>query len=316
MNINLAILYGIDDKYSIVKKTIDKCKNYFNRIIIINTGGSYTEKKILDFNHSNVEIYNQDFLWGDTDSSRRYALNLCEENDWLFWLDSDECPTKLLLDNLKDVVYKADQSNYGNIRFASSNHLFHISVENINDISRHNPYKMKCDGYPYNSDISMQEKTFIFNRMLKKIKGAYFLSSCGGHSQFAQLNDVWMYSNYLINHYKSNKTACISGLLHTWSSMRPNFTLYNDIVDLYNSEEYNIHTKFKKDHNVETANKFVEKLTTDDTFKNKIVDCYHTDLFKNTKYHYICIYEWIDIFKLDITNNDGDYICELECCKY
>jgi hypothetical protein len=24
----------------------------------------------------------------------------------------------------------------------------------------------------------------------------------------------------------------------------------------------------------------------------------------------------IDIFKLDITNNDGDYICELECCKY
>ena len=24
----------------------------------------------------------------------------------------------------------------------------------------------------------------------------------------------------------------------------------------------------------------------------------------------------LDIFKLDITNNDGDYICELECCKY
>jgi hypothetical protein len=261
MNINLSILYGIDDKYSVVKKTIDICKKYFNRIIIINAGGSYTEKKLLDFKGENVEIYNQDFLWGDTDASRRYALNLCEDNDWLFWLDSDECPTKLLLDNLKDLVYKAEQLNYGNIRFASSNHFFYISDGSVTDISKHNPYKIDAHGYPYNFDVSVKDKTVIFNRMLKKTKGAYFLSSCGGHSQFAQANDSWMYSNYLINHYKSNKTACISGVLHTWSSMRPNFTLYNDIVSLYKSEEYNMHTKFKKDHNVETANKFIEKLS-------------------------------------------------------
>jgi hypothetical protein len=313
MNINLAILYGIDDKYSIVKKTIERCKKYFNKIIIINTGGSYTEKKLLDFNHSSIEIYNQDFLWGDTDSSRRYALNLCEENDWLFWLDSDECPTKLLLDNLKDIVYKAEQSNYGNIRFPSSNHTFELQGENI---TQHNPYKKGCASYPYNSDISVREETFLFNRMLKKTNGAYFISSCGGHSQFAQSNDLWMYSNYLINHYKSNNTSSISCILHTWSTMRTNFTLYNDILDMYNSEEYNIHTKFKRDHNVETSNKLVERLTTDDTFRNKIIDCYYNDLFKNSKFHYRCIYEWIKVFNLNITNNDGDYTCELECCKY
>lgn len=312
MSINLAILYGIDDKFSIVEKTIERCNLYFQKIFIINTGGSYTEQKLKKINCSNLTIYNQEFLWGDTDSSRRYALNLCEDGDWMFWLDSDECPTKILLENLNDIISKAEIFNCGNIRFPSSNHLYY----GTEDISKHNPYKSNAVGYPYDVNISLQKETFLFNRMLKKIKGAYFLSSCGGHSQFGQHTDFWIYSNYPINHYKSNKTACISAVLHTWTSMRPNFTKYKDIVALYDSEEFKIHSTFKKENSVENVNKLVNKLLNDVSFKDKIKECYYTDLFKNSHFHYRAIYEWIDQYDLDITNDDGNYLCELECCKY
>lgn len=316
MKINLAILYGIDDKYSIVKKTIERCKNYFDNIFIINTGGLYTEEKLKSISCENLKIYDQDFLWGDTDSARRYALNLCNDNDWLFWLDSDECPSKLLLNNLKKIVDRAESQNFANIRFPSSNHVFNLIDGNIVDVCQHNPYKKCGVGYPYDENIDIKSQTFLFNRMLKKIKGAYFLSSCGGHSQFAQANDSWMYSNYLINHYKSYKTACISGMLHTWSSMRPNFTRYPDIQELYNSDEYKKHTEFKIKNNVETANKFVLKLISDESFKEEIKKNYYNDLFKNTRFDYRSIYEWIDKFNFDIVNNDGDHICSLECCIY
>lgn len=316
MNINLAILYGIDDKYSIVEKTICRCKNYFDKILIINTGGVYTEQKLKNIDCHNFEIYNQDFLWGDTDSARRYALNLCNKNDWMFWLDSDECPSKLLLDNLKNIVNDAEKIGIGNIRFPSSNHIFDNINGSIKDISIHNPYKHDGVGYPYRYNVSLQNNTFIFNRMLKKIDGTYFISSCGGHSQFAQSNDQWIYSNYLINHYKSYKNIYISGMLHTWSSMRPNLTLYKDIIKLYNSEEYKIHMNFKKENDVSTTNKLVMRLLEDSSFKEKLKSCYYIDLFKNTKFDYRCIYEWISKYNMDITNNDGTHTCDLECCKY
>lgn len=316
MNINLAILYGIDDKYSIVKKTIDRCHGYFDRIIIINTGGVYTSQKLKNIICSKIEIYEQDFLWGDTDSSRRYALNLCDKNDWLFWLDSDECPTKMLLENLTSLVTEAEKFGYGNIRFPSSNHIFDIINGSVVNISIHNPYKEGGAGYPYQYNTSLKNDTFLFNRMIKNIDGAYFISSCGGHSQFGQKNDQWMYSNYLINHYKSYKNIYVSGMLHTWSSMRPNVTLYKKIIELHNSDEYVIHNNFKRDNNVTTSTKLVTKLITDSTFKDKMKKCYYNDLFKYSKFDYRCIYEWIHTYNMDIVNNDGDFICQMNCCTY
>ena len=314
MKINLAILYGIDDKFFIVKNTIEKYSKFFDKIIIINTGGTFTFDKLKSIKNRKIEIYNQNMMWGDTDSSRRYALNLCDYGDWMFWLDSDECPTKILLDNLQNIVLDSESEKCPNIRFPSTNHMWD-SLNGGFD-GTHNVFCPSCSYYGYDEKNSIQPKSFIFNRMLKKIDGAYFFSSCGGHSQFSVPNDIWKYSNYPINHYKTSKTCSISAVLHTWSSMRPNFTLYRDIKQLYNSAEYQIHSEFKKVHDVGTPNKLICKLMNDLSFKEILKNTYYTNIMEKSKFHFFYIYYLIRDYNFDFVDDVGSFRCGLDCCKY
>lgn len=315
MKVNLAILYGIDDKFSIVKNTIHRCHTYFDKILLINSGGEYTRQKLESIKTYNMYIYEQNIMWGDTDSSRRYALNLCDYNDWMFWLDSDECPSKILLDNLQKIIISAENEGCSNIRFPSSSHIWNVDDGSCDGTN--NVFNPQCSYYGYDeNNKSRQPKNFLYNRMLKRINGAYFVSSCGGHSQFSVPNDIWKYSNYPINHYKTTKTCTISVVLHTWASMRPNFTMYHDIKDLYLSEEYHIHTKFKIKYNVETSNKLLYKLMQYPLFKEDIKDVYYKKIMKTSKFHFTYIYELIDKYDFDFSDDVGNYECSFECCKY
>lgn len=313
----LCILYGIDDKYSLVKRTITLCKNYFDRIILINTGGEFTFNKLNKIHCDKLEIYNQSFLWGDTDSPRRYVINMCDFNDWIFWLDSDECPTKFLLDELDNVIHEAETKNLYNIRFPAISHRFN----NFDGTDTHihgNVYYSKTQ---QNKEVFLSNNhhittAFIMNRLIRKNKNFYVYGNLGGHSQFAQFNDGWLYKNLPINHYKSEKTEKISVVLHTWVSQCPNFPKYNDIKYLYASDEYKMHERFKIENTVKTTVDLVNRLKDDESFKSVIRNTYCTDIFKNSKFHYSHYIDWIEKYDMDIVNDDGNFTCNLNCCRY
>jgi pimeloyl-ACP methyl ester carboxylesterase len=82
MKINLAILYGVDNKLGLVNNTIKRCYNYFDNIFLINAGGDFTFNLIKDFADDKVLIFNVDNLWGDTSSTKGRIL--CTHG----WLDN------------------------------------------------------------------------------------------------------------------------------------------------------------------------------------------------------------------------------------
>lgn len=308
----LAILYGIDDKFSCVKNTISRCKPYFDRIVIINTGGEYTWNKLKTI-PGDFEIYNQSFLWGDTDSARRFAINLTNKGDWILWMDSDECPTKKLLEELNNLINSAEQKKIYNLRFPAISH--HYNDLKLDVHIQSNPYNRNYTNDPIGkmSDVSL---IFMMNRLIKNVDHFYVYSSFGGHSQFAQYNDLWEYVPYGINHYKSEKTSFISVVLHTWVSQCPNFPTYNDITTYYNSPEYKLHEEFKKNNLIKTPNDLINKLIMEPQFKYVLKSIYTKDIFITSRFHFKYYSTWVEKYDCDYINIDGDYKCELECCKY
>jgi hypothetical protein len=308
----LAILYGIDDKFSCVSNTLIRCESYFDRIIVINTGGEYTLNKLKNIS-CKFDIYDQSFLWGDTDSPRRFAINLTDKGDWILWLDSDECPTKKLLKELNSMIISSERKNVYNLRFAAISH--HYNDNGLDEHINSNPYNKDYTDDPHGIMFN-QSVTFTMNRLIKNVDHFYVYSSFGGHSQFAQYNDLWEYVPYGINHYKSEKTSLISVVLHTWVSQCPNFPKYVDIVDYYNSTEYKLHEEFKKINSIQTPNKLIDKLRMNTEFKNILNEMYTDDIFRKSKFHFKYYSRWIEKYDCDHINVDGDYKCGLECCKY
>lgn len=315
MNINLAILHGIDNKFKLIERTISICHKYFDNIFLFNSGGDYTYSSIKHLQDNKTSIYNINNLWGDTSSPRRYAAKLCNENDWIFWLDSDECPSQLLLDNLENIINYSEKNNSYNIKFGSSSHLYDI---NGNNIGTNNPCIKGNRSFPYSPDISIEQSTFHMNRLLKVTNYNKIEVKCllGGHSIYRHVSGP-TYRNFLINHYKSLRTAYKSATLHTWSSPITNISNYKGRKEYFNSKEYAVHSDFIKRHKVYTSTDLVYKLNEDSSFLEEIRSTYYIDLFKNSKYAHNHIYKFLEEpHNFNLEDDVHNYKCDYDCCKY
>jgi hypothetical protein len=315
MKINLAILYGIDDKFGIVSNTIARCYNYFDKIFLINAGGEFTYNKIKHFSDDKVLILNVDNMWGDTSSPRRYAAKLCDQGDWILWLDSDECPSQLLLDNFKNLIDESEKRKTYHIKFGSSNHLYDNYGNNIDGC---NPYQPTHLNYPYNYNNSIEQNTFAFNRLIKVTNFDSIGVNCslGGHSIYSTRNGP-VFSNYLINHYKTLRTCYKSATLHLWSSPIPNHNSYELMNTFFKSEEYKIHMDFIKKYKVKNSVELVQKIYNEPNFIETIRSVYFTDLFKNSQFHWNHIYKFLEEpYNFNLEDNAHTFKCDLGCCNY
>lgn len=315
MKINLAILYGVDNKLGLVNNTIKRCYNYFDNIFLINAGGDFTFNLIKDFADDKVLIFNVDNLWGDTSSTRRYAAKLCNENDWIFWLDSDECPSQLLLDNLKNLIENCEINQNYHVKFGSSNHLFDNNGINVDGC---NPYQPTFPNYPYNYNNSIENNTFAFNRLIKvtNINSVGVSCSLGGHSVYSTKTGP-VYSNYLINHYKTLRTCYKSAVLHLWSSPIPNHNSYELMNTFFNSDEYGIHMNFIRKYNIKNSIELVPKVYNNPEFIDIIKQTYFNSLFRDSQFHWNHIYKFLEEpYNFNLEDNAHTYECTLGCCNY
>ncbi len=201
------------------------------------------------------------------------------------------------------------------IKFGSSNHLYDDDGKNVDTC---NPYHPLHANYPYNYDISIEKNTFPFNRMIKVINEDNIGVSCsfGGHSIYSTSNGP-VYSNFLINHYKTLKTCYKSATFHLWSTAIPNHNTYEMINKLLQSEEYNVHLNFKKKKEVQTGVKLVSKLTNFPNFIDNIRTTYYTPLFRDSIFHWNHIYKFLDSpYNFDLEDDAHTYVCNLNCCNY
>jgi len=306
----LSILYGIDDRYEIVKNTILVCHQYFDRIQIINSGPSNFEEKLKNI-YPKVNVINIENYHGDKEFCWRAHYYGLDDGDWLLWLDSDERTTQIILDNIDKIINECETNNKTNVRFLGYNHY----NNNGHIIFDHN---LSVDNFmSLFEELSSQ---FLFDRLIKINKSETHPFSVFGDHGFIMSNKnhhgSWIYKNYPINHYKSDKQFAITCTLTMFFNPLTHYSDLNRINGCLNSEEFKIFENFKKDNNIFTQNQFYKIVVID---KNKeIIDKFkkmcNTPLFKNSKHLFNGMYNWVVNHDLDFEM--PKYYCGKECCKY
>ena len=117
----LSILYGIDDRYEMVKRTILVCEPYFDKIHIVNSGVIEFEDKLKSISNK-IEIRTIENYHGDKEFCWRAHFYGLDQGDWVLWLDSDERPTQDLLDDIDNIIKECESSKKTNVRFLSCTH--------------------------------------------------------------------------------------------------------------------------------------------------------------------------------------------------
>lgn len=306
----LSILYGIDDRFEIVKNTILVCEPYFDKINIINSGVIEFEKKLKSI-HDKIEIRTIENYHGDKEFCWRAHFYGLDQGDWLLWLDSDERPAQDLLDNIDYIINEADSQNKTNVRFLSYTHYLNngnLTFHDINHLDFINSRKID----PGNS--------FLFDRFIKINKSETNPISVFGDHGFIASNKnhhgSWIYKPYIINHYKSDKQFAITCTLTMFFNPLTHFSDLNRINGTLHSEEFKVFENFKKENNIFTQNQFYRSVVIDKNTNiiNKFKEMCKSDLFKNSKYLYNGMYHWVTDHDLEFSM--PKYYCGNDCCKY
>src|SRR5574343_638480 len=121
MKIHLKVIYGCDDRHAIAKFVPELCHQYVDSVTIYNCGvKAYGDKFINLPPNCRVEYF--DGFMGDMESVLRGILQSVPEGDWFMWLDADEIPSQLLLDNIRQDTEYFDANVYIACRIPTLGH--------------------------------------------------------------------------------------------------------------------------------------------------------------------------------------------------
>ena len=96
-----------------IYNVLNSIKNIVNEIIVVDSGSIDNTKNICK--EFTDKIYYHDFKDGFT-KSRKYAESLCNYN-WILYLDSDEIPTKELINEIIEIKKGLNQNKYYAVSF-------------------------------------------------------------------------------------------------------------------------------------------------------------------------------------------------------
>lgn len=329
MKTHLRILYGADDRFQIVRQTIDVCKDYFSSIKIINSGPLELEKKFVDLpNNTTIETLN--FFFGDLESARNALLYDVDVGDYVLWLDADERPSQHLLNNLDKIVFELESTGIRSGRFPGWNHLWHDDGRQL------------CEVWDYNNELRFPKdyvdygkkhidfingKTNIMpvptiGRMVKKqheftSAGTVF----GGHGNIINSkNNIDMHVvMYPIIHLKHDIMVYQSLVTCTYVNPCLNAPIKDGYKPYVNSVEYKLLRDFQKRTGVKTQNDLCNKLHLhiDKAFKEEfkqlclLPEFRDSNLYDNFFKHY---HVWAE--RYDVSWKTPPIFCGNVCCKY
>lgn len=329
MKIHLRILYGADDRFQIVKQTIDVCKDYFDTIKIVNSGPIELERKFNDLpNNTSIETLN--YFFGDLESARNALIHDVDLGDYILWLDADERPSQSLLDNLDKIIFKLEKTGIYSGRFPGWNHLWDDNGKQL------------CEKWDYNNELRfpkdaldygkkhidyLEGKTHIMpvptiGRMVKKLHDFTSANTnFGGHGNIINYKDnIDMHIiMHPIIHLKHNIMVYQSLVTCTYVNPCLNAPIKNGYKPYINSIEYKILRDFQNRTGVKTQNDLCNKLhlNFDKSFKDEFKELCLIPEFKNSelydnffKYYHI----WAGMY--DLSWKTPPIFCGEICCKY
>lgn len=308
INCNLAILFGCDNRVSIVSDTLRVCRESFGKMLVINTGPSDFS---IPLGGLATDIINIPYFYGDLEPARRAMLQNMPANEWFLFLDSDETPSQMLLSNLQSSLEELEATGKNCARFPWYEHSLNIDGKMYLS-NNGNPV------FPKTWDDAILVGGFYGKRLTKNDGKWDVITNYGMHEEFRHLSEAEGYCPYPIVHKKSYRQFRQSNILSSYSMpsvhMRP-----DDQHAFLNSENYNRLTEFKKKTRVFTSNDLVLKIRSGDVefrelFK-QFADSLVVDgsLASADKFPFFSFKNFASI-EFDLSTPASH--CGKECCRY
>ena len=321
MKIHLRILLGPDRRYNLIKNTIDVCKNHFATIGVLNAGPELFYHEMCKLLPEDVNVvHHPDFF--DIECARRHLIADVPIDDWVLWLDGDETPSPMFLENMQRMVIESEHNNRNVILVPWYLHMDGV-VEH-----EYNTFFETLASRDLHEVLTTKKQYFAPRRFIKNVRAKSVNSNWGAHELYKFEDERWTYYGYVINHYKSKHDWAQSPVWHLF--MNPlvhNLVTGDQIQAVSQLEIYQKVLDVKVKHNVYTSAEFINRVINNDIeFLNDFKDVFKTidnlDFRLHDETDHKNIYRMYQFVKTFIEKYDFDfklnpsYYCGKECCRF
>ncbi len=218
--IHWCTMCGADNRYEMLKETIEIIEPYFDQIHIVDNGSTDATPTLALL--SPKVIYTRLENWdGNWPKCYFESIRGVCEGEWFIFHDSDERPSPEFLKNLKTITQWANRYRFNTIGVQSCHHSYSDDGAVISIYAD----VISKPGYEKQNFIKRQDMV---------------INAFGGHTGFhlmrPRVRSLWdLNPHFFYNHYKSASSTRISGFAHgfmyptTFDGLKP---FANEIIKL------------------------------------------------------------------------------------
>lgn len=203
--VHLVMISGADNRAKQINRTFEVCRPYFDTISLTDTGATDDTVAVAEKHGARVFKHELNDLLG---LAHKEALDQIPTGEWVYFCDSDECPSYSLLANLRYLVERGNTLGIDKWSLPCLGHTFDLEGNLIGDSVHHLLHARM-------HEFAIEEKAFRSWRLLKKKD--VFVIDCNG-SHYAM--DNWgnpVFTPLPWNHYKGHRSRCKSMFIHALS---------------------------------------------------------------------------------------------------
>jgi len=199
---HLLITTGADNRSALLDTLFERCKNYFDSIILIDTGSTDSTEDVAREHSVNYMKRELDCVLPICND---VGLDTIPSEEWVMQCDSDECPSKPLLDNLERIINDANSLGISSYMLPCRGHWFNEQGDLVGDSAFHtvkNNWRHLL--YP--------QENFVQPKLIRKTK-EFSIDYRATHYAFRNEGQS-VYQPLPWNHYKGIKSRSKSAFIH------------------------------------------------------------------------------------------------------
>jgi len=265
--VHLRIVYGADERYSLVRNTILTHHKYFDSVLIWNSGPDENSKVFdnLLLHVPNLKVFNYGKCYHMTnpeDATRGFTMDI-PDGEWLLYLDSDWRLPESFLINMRKEIDIMEKENF--------NHLFSTQIGHHNgpitnswEAGKSNYTQEQIDGIIKQTNTDSYGQPILQRVDKKNIWCDSFIGNHGYmlHVPYNKKHLQHMYHFHIRNY--NPESYCQSMVPLSWWYMGHHVFPTEDHVYIQNSWEYRRFEQFKENHKCYTSNELFRRIKNND----------------------------------------------------
>lgn len=295
MNVNLVILTGADNRADYIRDTLNVSEGYFKEMFVIDTGSTDDTEVIVKHSPArHVPFPEFHDNWNDAFSR---ALTVVPAGEWFLFMDSDERPSQVLLDN---IVADCEFMQGCNVGIGSIPNVLHYdgrACESPDGKGSSVIERFPKDNRAFNQAGIWTKSVIIFNEGVR-------VESNGSHSGFVSKRPSYYFPHWY-NHLKTPSQLVKSAMLCSWCD-----------ISTYSvsrgSQEWRDHERLKSETGLKTS-RDIDRAIRTNSVPQAFMDLWKS--WENSKFETAREYfRWAHVYGFQLTSSQ--HRCGDICCRY